>query len=169
MRKDKIIKIIIFISVFTLFACLGSILVSSLANVAVSNRGHLVTADHGGESTTLETFITYSIISEQLRQVTAYNVNDPYQCDSTPCISASMENICEALERGENVCAANFVPMGTILRIILPDDSDILCRVADRMHKKYRDRVDIAMPEDMKDEARHFGLQYLLVQVLEIQ
>jgi len=32
--------------------------------------------------------------SEAFREITAYNVGDPYQCDGSPCISANGENIC---------------------------------------------------------------------------
>ena len=74
------------------------------------------------------------------RVVTAYTLSI-HETDDTPCIGATGENLCEALERGESICAANFVPFGTILKI----DGYGACRVADRTARKYGQRVDILM------------------------
>ena len=98
----------------------------------------------------------------KLREVTAYNVGDPEQNWGDPCQSANGENICAALDSGLRRCAANFVPFGTLLRIAHYGT----CKVTDRMHKRYADRVDIAMKKDEKKKALRFGLKRLPVTIL---
>jgi len=105
---------------------------------------------------------TYEVISETVRYVTAYNVNDPDQCFGNPCISANGENICNALELGYNRCAANFVPLGTILFV----ENYGECLVTDRMNSRYKNRVDIAMKKDEKEKALIFGIQKINVKIL---
>jgi 3D (Asp-Asp-Asp) domain-containing protein len=90
-----------------------------------------------------------------VREVTAYNVGVKEQTSDTPCIGASGRNLCELVERDVKVCAANFVPLGTILNI----EEYGMCVVLDRMHRRFAHRVDIAMKGDEIEEARQFGLQ----------
>lgn len=103
------------------------------------------------------------ILQTQLREVTAYNAGDLAQCSDDPCISASGENLCETLAQGYRRCAANFVPIGTRLHI------DTLGEyvVVDRMHPRFRDRVDIAMMLEEKEQAKAFGIQRLRVTILD--
>lgn len=96
-----------------------------------------------------------------IRGVTAYNAGDPKQTDDFPCIDASLDNICEALERGEKRCAANFVKLGTVLQIQNYGD----CVVTDRMNKRFQHQVDIAMKLNEKQRALNFGSQSLLVKI----
>ena len=105
----------------------------------------------------------YKVKSETIRVVTAYNVGDPRQTDDTPCISANGENICKALANGEMRCAANFVPLGSRLYV----DKFGVCLVTDRMNKRYRNRVDIAMRKDEYRKACRFGRQKLRVKILD--
>ena len=105
----------------------------------------------------------YKVRSETIRVVTAYNVGDPRQTDDTPCISANGENICRALANGEMRCAANFVPLGSRLHV----DKIGVCLVTDRMNKRYRNRVDIAMQKDEYRKALRFGRQKLQVKILD--
>ena len=98
-----------------------------------------------------------------VRRVTAYNVGDPDQTDTNPCIGAGNENLCHALAQGEKVCAANFVPLNTYLHI---RDYGV-CRVADRMNTRFENGVDIAMEAHHKDRAVEFGVQDLPVSVLD--
>jgi 3D (Asp-Asp-Asp) domain-containing protein len=105
----------------------------------------------------------YRVKSETIRVVTAYNVGDPRQTDDTPCISANGENICSALANGKMRCAANFVPLGSRLYV----DKIGVCLVTDRMNKRYRNRVDIAMQKDEYRKARRFGRQKLHVKILD--
>ena len=103
------------------------------------------------------------VVSETIREVTAYNAGDPKQTWGDPCISASGENICKALKKGEKRCAANFVALGTTLHI----DKYGVCLVTDRMNRRYRNRVDIAMRSDEYRKARRFGKQKLRVKILK--
>ncbi len=105
----------------------------------------------------------YKVKSETIRFVTAYNVGDPRQTDDTPCISANGENICRALANGERRCAANFVPLGSRLHV----DKIGVCLVTDRMNKRYRNRVDIAMRKNEYHKALRFGRQKLHVKILD--
>jgi len=97
-----------------------------------------------------------------VREITAYNAGDVNQCDSTPCISANGENICEALRMGFKRCAANFVPLGTDLII----EGYGNCKVTDRMNSRYKNRVDIAFPLG-DDHAIKWGLKKLNVMVVD--
>jgi len=105
----------------------------------------------------------YKVTSATIRVVTAYNVGDPRQTDDTPCISANGENICRALAEGEMRCAANFVPLGSRLYV----DKVGVCLVTDRMNKRYRNRVDIAMRKNEYRKALQFGRQKLHVKILD--
>jgi len=102
-------------------------------------------------------------VRASIREVTAYNVGDPKQNHGNPCISANGENICAALNLGFKRCAANFVPFGTQLYI----DHYGVCTVTDRMNRRYRNRVDIAMKLTDKDKALQFGLKKLNVTILK--
>jgi 3D (Asp-Asp-Asp) domain-containing protein len=96
------------------------------------------------------------------REVTAYNAGDPAQNYGDPCEAANGEDICAALDSGFKRCAANFVPFGTLLHIAHYG----VCTVTDRMNKRYRDRVDIAMKKHEKQKALQFGRRRLKVTVL---
>lgn len=91
--------------------------------------------------------------------MTAYT-SDPAQTDDTPCITASGMNVCERNQ--EDVVAANFLPLGTRVRI--PElYGDRIFTVQDRMNARYDKRMDFWM-KDIK-EARKFGLKYATVEV----
>jgi 3D (Asp-Asp-Asp) domain-containing protein len=97
-----------------------------------------------------------------VRLVTAYNVGDPFQTDGNPCVGASNGNLCRAIAHGEKVCAANFVPLNTYLYI----RGYGIYRVADRLNRRFKNRVDIAMASHLQHKAREFGVKYLAVKVL---
>ena len=101
-------------------------------------------------------------VGTSIREVTAYNVGDPKQNHGDPCVAANGENICAALNLGLKRCAANFVPFGTKLSI----EGYGVCTVTDRMNRRYRNRVDIAMKVTEKDKALQFGLRKLKVTIL---
>ena len=98
----------------------------------------------------------------RIREVTAYNVGDSAQTLGDPCQSANGENICAALDSGFKRCAANFVPIGTKLHI----DKIGVCTVTDRMNKRHRERVDIAMKKNEKARALRFGVKHLKVTIV---
>jgi len=86
--------------------------------------------------------------------VTAYN-SVPGQTDATPCIGAAGTDICKYLAAGSNTCAANFVPLGTVLKV----EGLGTCVVRDRMNARYYYRVDWYMGMDVA-AARKFGVQH---------
>lgn len=98
-----------------------------------------------------------------IKSVSAYNVGDVNQCDSTPCTSANGENICLALDLGYKRCAANFVPFGTLLEI----EGYGRCLVTDRMNSRFSNHVDIAMRKDEKTEALKFGRRNLNIKIIK--
>ncbi len=111
---------------------------------------------------------SYEVISETIREITAYNVGDHRQTDNSPCIGAySKVNLCEQVAKGKKVCAANFVPLGTELLITAPNGWNFHCIVWDRMARKHAQRVDIAMNLWEKDRAIKFGLQNLTIKILK--
>ena len=96
---------------------------------------------------------TYSI------PLTAYT-SEPGQTDDTPCITASGLDVCE--RDIENVVAANFLPLGTRVRI--PElFGDRVFYVEDRMNKRYQYKMDVWMKE--KAAAKTFGVKYATVEV----
>ena len=153
MRSNEKVKSIILTafvqSLFTLFIVFGAIGISY--------------ADSMMSPLLLHKSQKYTVKSETIRVVTAYNAGDPRQTDDTPCISANGENICHALAKGEKRCAANFVPLGSSLYV----DKIGVCMVTDRTNKRYRNRVDIAMHKNEYHKARRFGRQKLHVKILD--
>lgn len=95
-----------------------------------------------------------------VREVTAYNVGVREQTSDTPCIGAGGHNLCRLLERNVKVCAANFVPLRTILKIEKVGE----CVVLDRTHRRFAHRVDVAMRKHEIEEALEFGLQRRIVE-----
>ena len=83
--------------------------------------------------------------------MTAYN-STIGQTDSTPCISADASNICKRYAKGEKICASNSYPLGSRLYV----DGYGECTVADRMNRRYKDRVDVYFGKDVK-RARNWG------------
>lgn len=106
-------------------------------------------------------FKLYSVSEGTTRQITAYN-SVPEQTWGDPCVSADNTNICERFAAGELICAANFVPLGTKLYI----DTIGQCTVADRMNRRYTDRVDFFMDKDIA-AAKNFGIKSLKVLIVE--
>lgn len=91
--------------------------------------------------------------------ITAYT-SEVGQTDDTPCITASGLDVCERDE--ENVVAANFLPLGTRVRI--PElYGDRVFYVEDRMNERYKYKMDIWMKE--KPDAKQFGVQYATIEV----
>jgi 3D (Asp-Asp-Asp) domain-containing protein len=149
-EKERILKVFsIATGLFILFA-----------NTLVIDKVH---AEPRNNKTMVHKHLHFKVKSETIRVVTAYNVGDPRQTDDTPCISANGENICRALAEGEMRCAANFVPLGSHLYV----DKIGVCLVTDRMNRRYRNRVDIAMRKDEYRKARRFGRQKLHVKILD--
>lgn len=126
-----------------------------LVNVAAADRADPIVAATNDQ--------TSAELHATTRVVTAYNVGDPRQTDDTPCISANGEDICKALLMGKKRCAANFVPLGTMLHV----ETVGVCLVTDRTNRRYRNRVDIAMHKHEYQKARQFGRQVLMVKIID--
>lgn len=94
-----------------------------------------------------------------IREISAYNPDDPNQTDDTPCIGA-FGNICEMLKT-QHVCATNEFPKGT--RLSIGDRYE--CVVADRMNRRYvNGEIDIATMDVW--EAKKFGRRNLEVSLI---
>jgi len=101
------------------------------------------------------------VIRTSTHTMTAYN-SEVAQTDDTPCITANGFNVCE--HGIEDTIAANFLPMGTKVRI--PDlFGDRIFIVRDRMNARYPDRVDIWMKH--RTDAIKFGVKVAKIEVLE--
>ncbi|MEK9155451.1 MAG: hypothetical protein AAB839_02265 [Patescibacteria group bacterium] len=86
---------------------------------------------------------------------TAYN-SLPEQTDDTPFITASGTHV------RPGVIAANFLPMGTLVKI--PEYfGDQIFVVEDRMNPRYDQRIDIWM--EHKADARQFGVRTIAIEV----
>ena len=134
-----------------------------LISLFILAAGNIASADHTNSSVQIHENQQFIVKSETIRVVTAYNAGDPNQTDDTPCISANGENICDALAKGQKRCAANFVPLNSLLYV----DKIGVCLVTDRTNKRYRNRVDIAMQKDEYQKAREFGRQKLHVKIIQ--
>lgn len=101
------------------------------------------------------------VIKTSTHTITAYN-SEAAQTDSSPCITANGFNVCK--HGIEDTVAANFLPMGTKIKI--PElFGDRIFIVRDRMNKKHPNRVDIWMKE--RPAAIKFGVKVAKIQVIE--
>lgn len=88
--------------------------------------------------------------------VTAYSSTED-QTDQTPFHTANGREV------QDGIVAANFLPLGTQLRI--PEMfGDKIFTVEDRMHERFDRHLDIWMPS--RSDAQTFGIQYLTVEIL---
>lgn len=102
------------------------------------------------------------VIRTSVHSMTAYN-SEAAQTDDSPCITANGFNVCE--HGIEDTVAANFLPMGTKIRI--PElFGDRIFTVRDRMNKRYTERVDIWMVN--RADALKFGVRKAKIEVVEI-
>lgn len=102
------------------------------------------------------------VIRTSTHSMTAYN-SEAAQTDDSPCITANGFNVCK--HGIEDTVAANFLPMGTKIRI--PDlFGDRIFVVRDRMNKRYTDRVDVWMLS--RADAMKFGVRKAKIEVVEI-
>lgn len=95
------------------------------------------------------------------RIITAYN-SEVGQCDNSPCTTANGFNVCE--HGIEDSIAANFLPFGAKVRLLELFGERVFI-VRDRMNARFPDRVDVWMIN--KAQAKHFGVKYAKVEILE--
>jgi hypothetical protein len=102
------------------------------------------------------------VASGRWRTVTAYNVGDPAQTDSTPCIGAAgaKYDLCEMVAAGKRIVATNELPLFSQVKI-----NGKIYTVLDRTNGRYAYRYDIAMAKDQKSVALAFGSRTLKVEL----
>jgi len=114
-------------------------------------------------------FINQPIVYEKQQEVydktavaTAYNLTES-QTDSTPCVGAWNNNLCEILEKTPSKC---------IVATRLYDNHTLLdikgfgrCEVLDKTSKKYGDRIDLLLPT--YEEAINFGKRQINYRVIK--
>lgn len=95
--------------------------------------------------------------------VTAYN-SVPEQTDNRPCKAADGTDICLALVRGERACAANCLPLGSIVDI--PGIGQ--CVVRDRTASRFGSRIDVYFGgRDQIKAARQWGKKTLVLTIIQ--
>lgn len=97
------------------------------------------------------------VVSRMWIFITAYS-STPDQTDDTPFITASGSPV------RDGVVAANFLPMGTKLRLPTMYGDKVFV-VEDRMNTRYTYRVDIWMRT--REEAKQFGLRNLPIEIIK--
>ncbi len=101
------------------------------------------------------------VVRTSTHTMTAYN-SEVGQTDDSPCTTANGFNVCE--HGIEDTIAANFLPMGTKVKI--PElFGDRVFVVRDRMNKKHPNRVDVWMKD--RSSAMKFGVKVAKIQVLK--
>jgi len=102
-----------------------------------------------------------SLANGRLVTMTAYN-SEVEQCDGDPCTTANGFNVCK--HGIEDTVAANFLPLGTKIKIPALFGDRIFV-VRDRTARKYSDRVDVWMVH--KKDALQFGKRQAQIVVVE--
>ena len=101
--------------------------------------------------------IKIEVIKSYTGEVTAYS-SRAEETDDTPFITASGSTV------NWGLVATNAYPFGTKIRF--PDlYGDRIFTVKDRMHSRYKNRLDIWFPETA--HAQHFGLQITRVEIIQ--
>lgn len=101
------------------------------------------------------------VLRTSTHTMTAYN-SEVGQTDDSPCTTANGFNVCK--HGIEDTIAANFLPMGTKVKI--PElFGDRVFVVRDRMNKKHPNRVDVWMKD--RPSAMKFGVKVAKIQVLK--
>lgn len=101
------------------------------------------------------------VVKTSTHTMTAYN-SEVGQTDDSPCITANGFNVCK--HGIEDTVAANFLPMGTKIKI--PElFGDRVFIVRDRMNKKHPNRVDVWMKD--RPAAMKFGVKVAKIQILK--
>ena len=164
-KRDK--RMLIFIAIWLTTIAYNA--VASTSNQFIISNDKVVegfsTASEATLPVTPERAELETALPEQVmyREFTAYNAGDPYQCDDTPCISASLDNICQLLAQGQIIFASNEFPLGTKLYVEGIGEGIVL----DRMNSRFKTRIDYAMQAHEKQRAVAFGLQTLSVKIIK--
>ena len=164
-KRDK--RMLIFIAIWLTTIAYNAI--ASNSNQFIISNDKVVegfsTASEATLPVTPERAELETALPEQVmyREFTAYNAGDPFQCDNTPCISASGDNICTLIAQGQIIFASNEFPLGTKLYVEGIGEGIVL----DRMNSRFKTRIDYAMQAHEKPRAVAFGLQTLKIKILK--
>ncbi|MFA6322535.1 MAG: hypothetical protein WCX71_03605 [Candidatus Buchananbacteria bacterium] len=130
-----------------------------LPSYVLASSTEMVTEQTSEE--TLTEAPTVKIIKTYTVPITAYS-STADQTDSTPCHTANGYDLCK--NNQENVIAANFLPLGTKVRI--PQYfGDRVFTVQDRMNARYYYRADVWFKTRV--DAMKFGIRTLKIEVIE--
>lgn len=156
----KLIFLILFVFLFDFFLFPMPVLANNTADL---ERG----VELVGKKNDFGAIINHLPINKDLEpKKTSYHVITAYtseigQTDDTPCITANGFNLCD--HNIEDTLAANFLPLGTKVRI--PDlFGDRIFTIRDRMNARYTNRLDIWMKS--KADAKLFGVKRVKIEIL---
>ena len=148
----------------------GYVLFPSMANADILNQQNgldhktvsMVIASMQNETKsfgTLPVAVKAAVRKTYTIPITAYT-SEVGQTDNTPCITASGLDLCKRNQ--EDIVAANFLPIGTRVRI--PEFyGDRIFTVQDRMNARYDHHMDIWMKS--LPAAKQFGLKTTTIEV----
>lgn len=114
----------------------------------------------------LDDVICESEIKSRIKVMTTAYVFGPGAerfTDTTPEIAANGENIYKLWRKGDQTCAANFLPFGT--KLLIPGFG--VCVVRDRMAERFGKRVDIGFGDIGKlRKAREYEIKTIEILIL---
>ncbi|MDP3764672.1 MAG: hypothetical protein Q8Q95_03575 [bacterium] len=165
----RLIIAIIIMSAIPAYAQAGLIDISadSISSWFKTKLAPVVLADNEKDINGLATINGIALITSKQPLIGVLKVYETYvtaysssvdETDSTPFITASGKKV------RDGIVAANFLPMGTKIRI--PDIfGNKIFVVEDRMARRHADKVDVWFPT--KQEAKTFGRKKLQIEVIE--
>lgn len=155
------------------FSAFASTMTSTLASNVVDQSSTIaivpLTTSTIGISEATSTVVQDTRIAKRTMSVvsTAYS-SEAAQTDATPCIPAmSRFNLCDYYEQTglEDTIAANFLPLGTEVRI--PEMyGDQIFVVRDRMNSKYNGKSRIDLWKKDRATAVQFGVHRFKIEIL---
>lgn len=171
-QKVFVIRLIIAIALMSsvpayVQASLIDINTDSISSWLRSQITPVVLADDEKDNTDLATINGIALITSSQPLVGVVKVYETFvtaysssvdETDSTPFTTASGKQV------RDGIVAANFLPMGTKIRIPEIFGNKIFV-VEDRMARRHTDKLDVWFPT--KQEAKTFGRQKLQIEVIE--
>jgi len=94
------------------------------------------------------------------RETSAYT-SEVAQTDSSPCISATGDDICKLYQEGTKIVASNAFPLGTKVYVEGYGEAVVL----DRMNSRYSENVDVYFGKDTQ-RALQWGRKNVKVEVI---
>jgi 3D (Asp-Asp-Asp) domain-containing protein len=140
----------------------NSLLLPNLVMKAVDRvAGDLLLSEANSSVSLIAAVKDYEVVDTYEIPISAYS-STVDQCDDTPCITASGFDLCA--HNQEDVIAANFLPLGTKVRI--PEYfGDRIFTVEDRMNARYYYKADIWMKD--RASALVWGVRHTTIEVIK--